>query len=430
MDQITIYMNQYGYIVLFVALLLELLALPLPGEVIMSYAGFLVFQGHMNWPLSILMAGLGSSIGMTIAYWIGFKLGTPFFNKYGHRFFMGPERIEKTTKWFSAYGNKLIFIAYFIPGIRHITGYFSGITRLTFRTYALYAYSGAFVWVGTFITLGKILGPQWQHFHNSIKKYLIIGSIVVAIILVVYYVFKKYKEQLKDVTVYTLNWVMHVFHTRKRAGFFITVTALFTLGLIVLMIGMIQDFVSNEFLDFNQLVSILIPLIFNEDWTMAMHVFALMGSRGVLSVLIVLTLLLILMKGRDKTIELLALAVTVYGGELYQETLSRIFTHLSPVDNSLVEQLIYSFPSEEALMTFVIYGFGVFIFVRHSKRIWIHTFVPFVSIIILILIAVSRLFFEVQYPSDVAAGYVFGGVWLGLNILLLEIFRLFRSVDV
>ena len=415
--------------VLFFALLLELLALPIPGEVLMSYTGFLVFKGHLNWTISILIAGFGSSVGMTIAYWIGYKLGTPFFDKYGHRFHMGPERIEKTSNWFNMHGNRLLVIAYFIPGVRHITGYFSGITRLPFRTYALYAYSGAFLWVTVFITLGKILGPQWEQFHTSVKKYLIIGGIVAAMILAAIFVYKRYKVYFKDIAISKLNWIMNLLHTRKRVELFIAFTGVVTLGFIILMIGMIQDFLGNEFRDFNEIVSLLISLIFDKDWTVTMHVFSLMGSRKVLLMLIFLTLLWILWKGRDKKIELLSLMIIIGGGELYEESLRRIFHNLSPIKNPLMEQLSYSFPSEQSLMAFVIYGFAIFIFVRHTRIVWIHTFIPMVALLILFFIAISHLFFEFQYPSEVAAGYVFGGGWLGLNILLLEIFRLLRSID-
>ena len=196
----SIYRSIWIYCAIYSSLLLELIAFPLPGEVLMSYTGFLVFQGHLNWILSILIAGIGSCIGMTISYWIGYKLGQPFFEKYGSRFHMGPERFEKLSLWFSKYGNKLLLIAYFIPGIRHITGYFSGTTRLPFRIYAIFAYTGAFLWVTVFITLGKVLGPQWETFHSSIKKYLIIGGIVAAVILIVIYIYKKYKEELKEDT--------------------------------------------------------------------------------------------------------------------------------------------------------------------------------------------------------------------------------------
>ena len=430
MGNITAYIDQFGYIVLFISLMLEMIAFPLPGEVLMGYSGFLVYQGHLNWVLSIIIAGIGTSVGMTLSYWIGSKLGTPFFMKHGHRFHMGPERMEKTSRWFSKHGNKLLIIAYFIPGVRHITGYFSGITRKPFRTFALFAYSGAFLWVTVFISLGKILGPQWELFHSSVKKYLIIGGIAAAIILVGIYLYKMYKVQLKHAAIRLLHFALRIFHTRKRAGLFLSVTAVLTLGLMILMIGMIQDFLGNEFQDFNEIVGVLIPLLFNKDWTEFMLAFSYMGSRQVLLVLMLLTLIWILWTSRNKIMEIVALVIVVCGGELYEESLTRIFHKLSPVNVSLIDQLVYAFPSEKSLMIVVIYGFFIFLFVRTFRKIWIRTLVPIAGLVILFLIAISLLFLKIEIPSDVAAGYVFGGVWLGLNLLLLEFFRLLKSMDV
>ncbi|WP_245602114.1 DedA family protein [Peribacillus kribbensis] len=228
MANITAYIDQFGYIVLFVALLLEMIAVPLPGEVLMSYSGFLVYQQHLNWIISILVAGVGTSIGMTLAYWIGYKLGPPFFKKHGHRFHMGPERIKNTSRWFSKHGNKLLIIAYFIPGVRHITGYFSGLTRLPFRIYALYAYGGAFLWVTVFITLGKILGPQWEQFHASAKKYLIIGSAMAVIILVVFFIYKKYKQKIKNFAIQLINTALNVFHACEKVFLLLPVVVVVT----------------------------------------------------------------------------------------------------------------------------------------------------------------------------------------------------------
>jgi membrane-associated phospholipid phosphatase len=94
-----------------------------------------------------------------------------------------------------------------------------------------------------------------------------------------------------------------------------------------------------------------------------------------------------------------------------------------------MDQLFYSFPSEKQLMTIVIYGFAVFILVRHSGKVWIPTIVPITVLVLLALIALSRLYFNLEVPSDMAAGYVFGGVWLGLNILLLETLRLLKNMN-
>lgn len=415
MGDVTAYIDQFGYIVLFIALLLELLALPLPGEVLMSYTGFLVYKGDLNWILSILIAGFGSCLGMTISYWIGYKLGKPFFEKYGYRVHLGPKRLESTSLWFSKYGNKLLIIAFFIPGIRHITGYFSGITRLPYRTYAIFAYTGAFLWVTVFISLGKILGPQWEMFHSSIKKYLIIGGIAIAIIIIVYFLYKKNKALIIESATKLLNVTLTIFHTKRKVAFLLALTLILTLGLIILMIGMIEDFLSNEFTAFNQVVSMLMPLIFNQNWSEAMHIFSLMGSRLVLCIVIIFTLFLILLKGQNKLMELSSFLKVLVGGELYEEGLRRIFQN--------------HFPNEQTLMNFIIYGFAIFIVVRFVESRWIHTFVPVTGIVVLILIAISHLYFNDELPSDITAGFIFGGVWLGLNILLLEISRLLRSID-
>lgn len=74
MQFITALIEHYGYLVLFVSLMLELIALPLPGEFLMGYSGVLVFQGKLNWFLSVAAAGAGSCTGMTAYYWVGNKL--------------------------------------------------------------------------------------------------------------------------------------------------------------------------------------------------------------------------------------------------------------------------------------------------------------------------------------------------------------------
>ena len=79
METIVHLLDQYGYVILFLSLMLELIALPIPTEPLMSYVGYLIYQHQLNLFISIFAAALGSYCGMTIAYWIGYKLGHPFF---------------------------------------------------------------------------------------------------------------------------------------------------------------------------------------------------------------------------------------------------------------------------------------------------------------------------------------------------------------
>ncbi|WP_409343552.1 DedA family protein [Paenibacillus sp. MBLB4367] len=180
MEMITHWFEQYGYGVLFFGLLLEYIALPFPGELVMGYSGFLVYNGQMSLILSLALAWLGTSLGMTVTYVIGHKLGYPFFEKYGHRFLLSPRKLEKTSKWFEKYGSKLLFFAFFIPGVRHFTGYLSGVLNIKFRTFALYCYTGALFWVVVFVGGGAMLGTKWELIHDWAAKYAV--AIIIALI--------------------------------------------------------------------------------------------------------------------------------------------------------------------------------------------------------------------------------------------------------
>src|SRR5665647_284945 len=418
---ITNIMDLYGYVVLFLGLLFETLALPLPGEAIMTYAGLLVFQGKLNWILSILMAGAGSSIGMTLAYGIGYKLGSPFFEKYGARFHFGPDKFKKTSQWFERYGNKVLIIAYFIPGIRHITGYFSGVTRMPFRTYMIYAYTGAFLWTGTFITLGKLLGPKWEVYHRLITRYLIIAGVIALIIFIVIYLYKKQRTQLFAWTIQAL----HRFHSLGRVKFLLVVAAIVFVGFFGLMIGLIQDFLAQETTQFDIVTTYIIQEIFSEGWSDWINKMEWISSVQVLFPIAGLTLIWIMFKGKERILESGFLLFVILGGELLDNVLRKVFHRVGPIPNHL--KLPYTFPSEQTLLTLAVYGFSAYLLFRHYGTVWARIVAPLTVVVIALVVGISQIYSDLQYPSDVVAGYVFGGVWLSLNIVLLEIFRIMHK---
>ena len=183
----------YGYSVLFFGLLLEFVALPFPGETTMAFAGFLSYMGRLDFTLLVLIAFLGTTVGMTTTYFIGIKAGLPFIQRYGKWFFFSPTKLDKTQRWFERYGSILVFIGYFVPGVRHFTGYFSGIIALPFRKFALYAYSGALVWVLLFLGLGRIFGPQWMGIFHLLEVYdiWILSGIAVIVLLIILYRYRR-----------------------------------------------------------------------------------------------------------------------------------------------------------------------------------------------------------------------------------------------
>jgi membrane protein DedA with SNARE-associated domain len=422
---LTSWLEQYGYWVLFISFVLEMLALPLPGEVLMSYAGLLVFQGKLGWLPSILAAGTGVSIGMTISYWIGHRIGPIFFSKYGTRIHMGPEKMDRVSNWFEKYGNKMLVIAYFIPGVRHITGYFSGTTRISYRKFAVFAYIGAFFWVSVFISLGKVLGPKWELYHHTINRYLIIGGIIAAVIFLFVYLFRKNKQNIRILLKNGLETGVQRFQSMGKIRFFVLAAFAVFVMFIALMIGLIQDFLAKENAQFDEVASYIIHQVFDSSWTVSMHRFALLGSYYVFAPIIFITCVWILFKGNDRLLELSCFAFVIIGGEALDEALRLVFHRGGPTPTGI--DFAYAFPSEQTLLSLIVCGFSAFLLVRHHVTLKIRTAATLLVVILCLLVGLSRVYLNLQYPSDVVAGYVFGGVWLSFNIILLEILRLLRN---
>ncbi|MCU4774995.1 DedA family protein [Bacillus wiedmannii] len=196
--------QQYGYYVVVVGLLLEYIALPFPGEPTLVYAGYLAYTGDLNLLILIILSFIGTSVGMMIQYFLGNKLGMPFVQKYGKYVFLTKRKMDLTRMWFDKYGYFLIFIALFIPGVRHFTGYFAGIINLPFRRFAITVYTGTLFWVSFFLiggyrfggNLHDIFGMMGQHRGKIIFGVILIAAITLGI---------RYHKQLKRVFVQNEN---------------------------------------------------------------------------------------------------------------------------------------------------------------------------------------------------------------------------------
>ncbi|MDF3054250.1 MAG: hypothetical protein K0Q74_157 [Gammaproteobacteria bacterium] len=169
-ETLNIWLTQYGSFALFVLLALGIFALPLPDETLLVFAGVLIAKQQLQAIPTILCCVGGSLLGITLSYFIGKTAGIWLIRKYGHWVRLTEARMERVHNWFERIGCWALLIGYFIPGIRHMTGYAAGITELDYRKFALFAYSGAVIWANVFLAIGYFLGNKWLHIMDMVDQ--------------------------------------------------------------------------------------------------------------------------------------------------------------------------------------------------------------------------------------------------------------------
>ncbi|WP_274364723.1 DedA family protein [Paenibacillus thermotolerans] len=168
----------YGYFGIFGALVLGIVGLPMPDEILMTFAGYLISEGKLRYVPTVLVSTAGSFAGMSVSYWIGRAFGYPLLDKYGSKIHITKERMDRTQRWFGRFGKFAVTVGYFIPGVRHLTAYSAGISKWPYPSFCMYAAPGAMVWSAAFITLGTYLGEHWRVVTETMHRHLLILAVV------------------------------------------------------------------------------------------------------------------------------------------------------------------------------------------------------------------------------------------------------------
>jgi membrane protein DedA with SNARE-associated domain len=182
----------YGYLGVFVLMILESTAFPVPAEVVIPPAAFWASQGKMNIWLIVVAATAGSWVGSALSYWIAWKLGRPLVEQYGRYVHMSGDRLKKADAWFEAYGGGGIFVARLLPGIRHLISVPAGLFHMNFTVFSVMTIIGAGLFNGALAWFGQqVLGDQPALMQDpdalrhvlSAKSHWIVGfGIVVALL--------------------------------------------------------------------------------------------------------------------------------------------------------------------------------------------------------------------------------------------------------
>lgn len=151
-----------GYWGVVLLMAIESACIPLPSEIIMPFAGYLVSRGEMNIWLVGIAGAVGCVLGSLVAYWVGMYGGRPLIEKYGRYVLISRQDLELADRWFSRYGEAIIFTSRLLPAIRTFIAFPAGVARMNLTRFVLYTFAGSLPWCLGLAWVGQKLGEQWN----------------------------------------------------------------------------------------------------------------------------------------------------------------------------------------------------------------------------------------------------------------------------
>lgn len=180
----------YGYVAIFVLMLLESACIPIPSEVTMLFGGalandaFFEAVGSSSTPLNFVLVGLVGAVanlaGSILAYWVGFKGGRPLVERWGRYIFLRRDELDRAESWFAEHGEAAVFVSRLLPVIRTFISLPAGVARMPFWRFSIYTFLGCLPWTFALAGVGYALGSQW----GTVERYLRPISIAVAVLCV------------------------------------------------------------------------------------------------------------------------------------------------------------------------------------------------------------------------------------------------------
>jgi membrane protein DedA with SNARE-associated domain len=199
LKNITATVSSWGYAGVFGLMLLEASSLPVPSEVILPFAGYLISTGLSDltfWP-TVLVATVAALIGSLIDYYIGYK-GVEILLKYRvlGRSVFSMEQLEYAGGWFKKYGSPVVFLARLVPGLRTIISFPAGAAKMSLVKFVAFTTAGCVLWNAVLIYVGYYLGVNWREVAD-VSHYVIYGVVAALVVSAAAYLLIRRRRRKK-----------------------------------------------------------------------------------------------------------------------------------------------------------------------------------------------------------------------------------------
>ena len=194
-------MAAYGYLGVFLLILIENVFPPIPSEVILAFGGFMTTQAELSVPWMILWATLGSYAGAVVLYGVGALLGSGGLNKlvakWGKYIHLKQTDLEKAIAWYGRYERKTVFFCRMVPVLRSLISIPAGIAKMNFLSFSLLTVIGSAIWNTLLVVAGAALGEAWPKVAAAVEGYSTVIYVVFGAAAAALFVYWLYHRRRK-----------------------------------------------------------------------------------------------------------------------------------------------------------------------------------------------------------------------------------------
>lgn len=180
---LTTFVSHYGLFAIFILMTLESACIPIPSEVVVPMAGYLVFQHSLSFTASLIVVVIANVFGGWIAYLVGTTGGRAFILRYGRYILLNPHHLERAERWFSRRGELTVFVARLLPAFRTFISLPAGIAKMPLGRFLFYSTLGSIPWNVALLIAGYQLGAHWESIGTHLKPITYIGIALFVIAL-------------------------------------------------------------------------------------------------------------------------------------------------------------------------------------------------------------------------------------------------------
>ena len=178
------FIASWGYFAVALLMAMENACIPIPSELILGFAGYLIFADQMTFTGALTAGMVGGMLGSIFAYEVGHRGGRSFVDRYGKYFFVKKSHVDIAQNWFDKYGVKAVFFSRMLPVVRTFISLPAGFAHVNMKKFLIMTFAGSLPWTALILFAGMMLGESWKILteigHEASIAFVVVCAIAVA----------------------------------------------------------------------------------------------------------------------------------------------------------------------------------------------------------------------------------------------------------